>query len=208
MRICSNSVQTPMQVLAENFVCDDRPGVDGVDISSPSGATWPLRFTVPALSSRTIMHPQIWWSSLAQDPNKHDTKRCVLPLDPSLSASRIPPAPSPCPSPPRPPSPPEAAPPPPHVPTAQQNAAASFHPAARGNGQAGTPALRASVCAPCCTRAPLCTTPPQYRDRERGREGGGERGRERERQRQRQRGGGRETVREREISSPSGARWH
>ena len=169
-----------MQVLVENFVCDDRPGVDGVDISSPSGATWHLRFTVPALSSRTIMHPQIWWSSLAQDPNKHDTKRCVLPLDPSLSASRIPPAPSPCSSPPRPPSPPAAAPPPPHALPTQLDAAAFFQTAARGSGQAGTSSLRASARAPCRTRAHLCTTPPQYQERER----------EKERERERERGGG------------------
>ena len=42
------------------------------------------------------------------------------------------------------------------------DAAASFHAAARGSGQAGTPSLRASACTQSRTRAPLCTTPPQH----------------------------------------------
>ena len=175
-----------MQVFAENFVSDDRPGVDGIDISPPRSKSWHSQSTVTAPSFCTL-----GWSSLTQNPNKKDTKRCVLPLNPSLSKPLIPPAPSPCSSPPRPPSPPEAAPPPPHALSTQRNAAASLHAAARGSGQAGTPSLLASFCAPCCTRGPLCTTPPQYRERER----------ERERERDRKRGKKRERKRAQDRDS-------
>jgi len=47
-------------------------------------------------------------------------------------------------------------------PTPPKSAAASLHSAARGSGQAGTPSLRASACAPSRSYGPLGTTPPQY----------------------------------------------
>ena len=124
------------------------------------------------------------------EPKQKDTKRCVLPLDPSLSASRIPPAHSPCPSPPRPPSPPEDAPPPTRCRWSQRDGAASIHPAASGSGQVGTSFLRAGACAPSRSRAPISTKPPQYQ----AREGERERERKRERYRKRERRGVRDGV--------------
>ena len=48
-----------------------------------------------------------------------------------------------------------------HAPNTPKSAAESLHSAASGSGQAGTPSLRASACAPSRTYRPLCTTPPQ-----------------------------------------------
>ena len=48
-----------------------------------------LQFQFKFMSS----HALIGRSSLTKNPNKDNTKRCVLPLDPSLSASRINPRP-------------------------------------------------------------------------------------------------------------------
>ena len=59
-----------------------------------------------------------------KNANKDETKKCVVPLNPSLPASLIPPAPSHFPSSPHSPLPPEASPPPPHDLGAQPNAAA------------------------------------------------------------------------------------
>jgi len=90
----------------------------------------------------------------------------------------------------------------------QLHAAACLHSAARSSGQAGAPSLRASAGVPSRTCGPLCTTPHSTETK-------GEGGREREREGERegetytetQWRGGRDGVREKEISSPSGARW-
>jgi hypothetical protein len=145
----------------KKIVRDDR---SGVDIFPPSGASWHSRFAIPAQGSSTIMHLQFskvkkYVETSHKNATKCDTNRCVAPIEPSLSSSLIHPPPSPSPSPPSPPPPPEAAPPPPHDRRSQRNAAACVHTAARGSGQAGTPSLVASACAPSRTR-PSRTEPP------------------------------------------------
>ena len=149
-----------------NIICDDR---SGVDISTPSGASWHSQFTIAVRVSGTIMHLQLakvkkYVETSHKNAFKCDTNRCVVPIDPSLSSSLILPPPSPRFSPPSPPPPPEAAPPPPHDRSSLRNAATCFHPAARGSGQAGNPSLVASACALSCTR-PSRIEPPLDRAR-------------------------------------------
>ena len=125
-----------------------------------SSARFPYNCAVVVLKRRRSLS-----RFLTHNTNKNDTKRCVLPLGPSLSAPLAPPPPSPCSAPPRPPPPPEAAAPPAHDRASQRDAAACIPPAARSSAQAGTPSLRTSACAPSRTRDPPCTTPPQESSR-------------------------------------------
>ena len=139
----------------------------GVDIASQKVRISNRANAMQAEDSSTMEHSEFWETETSlqtshQNANQDDTKRCVVSLDLSLSASLIPPPLSLCPACPWAPPPSKASPPPPRGRRAQRYEPGFVHAAARGRGQAGTPFLGAM-------RAPPSTpTPPSVPHLHRG----------------------------------------